>query len=118
MILPLYAIFERIDVRYMEASLDLGAGQWKTFTKITIPLSMPGIISGSILVFVPCLGSFLTPDLLGGTNAIMIGNVIEQQFKSANDWPFGAALSFLLIYVTFAALALHALFNAKSKKYK
>ncbi len=62
---------------------------------------MPGIVSGVILVFIPCLGSFLTPDLLGGANAMMIGNVIERQFKAANDWPFGAALSFLLMYATF-----------------
>ena len=66
MILPLYAVFERLDTKYIEASLDLGAGQWKTFRKITVPLTMPGIISGIILVFVPCLGTFLTPDLLGG----------------------------------------------------
>jgi len=72
---------------------------------------MPGIISGIILVFIPCLGSFLIPDLLGGTNAQMIGNVIERQFKSANDWPFGAALSFLLMYVTFGALALRAMLS-------
>ena len=70
-----------------------------------MPLTMPGIITGVILVFIPCLGSFLTPDILGGANAIMIGNVIERQFKAANDWPFGAALSFLLMYATFSARA-------------
>ena len=64
---------------------------------VVVPLALPGIISGVILVFIPCLGSFLTPDLLGGTNAQMIGNVIERQFKSANDWPFGATLSFVII---------------------
>ncbi len=67
---------------------------------------MPGIVSGVILVFIPMLGAFLIPDLLGGTNAQMIGNVIERQFKAANDYPFGAALSFLLMYATFGALAL------------
>ena len=71
---------------------------------------MPGIVSGVILVFIPCLGSFLTPDLLGGANAIMIGNVIERQFKAANDWPFGSALSFLLMYATFGALALRSFY--------
>jgi spermidine/putrescine transport system permease protein len=115
MVLPLYATIERLDRSYLEASLDLGASQWRTFFRVTVPLTMPGIVSGVILVFIPCLGAFLTPDLLGGTNAAMIGNVIERQFKAANDWPFGAALSFLLMYVTFGALALRALFAAWSK---
>ncbi len=115
MVLPLYATIERLDRSYLEASLDLGASQTRTFFSVTVPLTMPGIISGLILVFIPCLGAFLTPDLLGGTNAAMIGNVIERQFKAANDWPFGAALSFLLMYVTFGALAIRALFAARSK---
>lgn len=115
MVLPLYATIERLDRSYLEASLDLGGSQFQTFWKVTLPLTMPGIITGIILVFIPCLGSFLTPDMLGGANAIMIGNVIERQFKSANDWPFGAALSFLLMYVTFGALALRAFFAARSK---
>jgi len=108
MVLPLYASIERLDKSFLEASLDLGASQARTFFRITIPLTMPGIISGIILVFVPMLGAFLIPDLLGGTNAQMIGNVIERQFKAANDYPFGAALSFLLMYATFGALALRA----------
>ena len=115
MVLPLYATIERLDKSYLEASLDLGASQFRTLLGITLPLTMPGIISGVILVFIPCLGSFLTPNLLGGPNAIMIGNVIEDQFKSANDWPFGSALSFLLMYATFGALALRALFARRSK---
>lgn len=115
MVLPLYASIERLDKSLLEASLDLGAGQFKTFRRITLPLTMPGIVSGVILVFIPMLGSFLIPDLLGGTNAQMIGNVIERQFKAANNYPFGAALSFLLIYVTFGALALRAWFASRSK---
>ena len=115
MVLPLYATIERLDRAFLEASLDLGATQFTTFLKVTIPLTMPGIVTGVILVFIPCLGSFLTPDLLGGANAVMIGNVIERQFKAANDWPFGSALSFLLMYATFAALALRAYFAARSK---
>ncbi|MGH6855219.1 MAG: ABC transporter permease [Aestuariivirga sp.] len=115
MVLPLYATIERLDKSYLEASLDLGASQFRTFWKVTVPLTLPGIISGTILVFIPCLGSFLTPDLLGGANAIMIGNVIERQFKAANDWPFGSALSFLLMYATFGALAMRALFARRSK---
>lgn len=111
MVLPLYATIERLERSYLEASLDLGASQARTLWSVTIPLTMPGVVTGVILVFIPCLGSFLTPALLGGANAIMIGNVVEQQFKAANDWPFGAALSFLLMYITFAALALRAYLN-------
>ena len=115
MVLPLYASIEKLDKSFLEASLDLGAGQFKTFRRITIPLTMPGIVSGIILVFIPMLGSFLIPDLLGGTNAQMIGNVIERQFKAANNYPFGAALSFLLMYATFGALALRAWLGGRSK---
>jgi spermidine/putrescine transport system permease protein len=115
MVLPLYATIERLDKSFLEASLDLGASQAQTFLRVTVPLTLPGIVSGIILVFIPCLGSFLTPDLLGGANAIMIGNVIERQFKAANDWPFGSALSFLLMYATFGALALRAVLARGSK---
>ena len=113
MVLPLYASIERLDKSFLEASLDLGASQSRTFCSVTIPLTMPGIITGIILVFIPTLGSFLTPDLLGGPDSQMIGNVIERQFKSANDWPFGSALSFLLMYVTFGALALRAFLSGR-----
>ncbi len=108
-VLPLYAALERMDPAYIEASLDLGAGQFRTFFTVVVPLAKAGIISAVIITFIPALGSFLTPDLLGGTDSQMIANVIERQFKSANDWPFGAALSFILMYATFFALALRAL---------
>lgn len=109
MVLPLYAALDRLDRSYLEASLDLGASQIRTFASVVVPLAMPGIVSGIVITFIPALGSFLTPDLLGGTDSQMIANVIERQFKSANDWPFGAALSFILMYVTFFALALRAM---------
>ena len=109
MVLPLYASLDRMDKSYIEASLDLGAGQIRTFLSIIVPLAKAGIISGVIITFIPTLGSFLTPDLLGGTDSQMIANVIERQFKSANDWPFGSALSFILMYITFFALAVRAL---------
>ena len=109
MVLPLYAALDRLDRSLLEASLDLGAGHISTFARIIVPLALPGIVSGLIVTFIPALGAYLTPDLLGGTNSLMIANIIERQFKSANDWPFGAALSFLLIYLTFAAIALQAL---------
>jgi spermidine/putrescine transport system permease protein len=105
MVLPLYATLERLDRSYLEASLDLGASQWRTFFSIVVPLARPGIISGVILVFIPALGTFLISDLLGGPDSQLIGNVIERQFKAANNWPLGSAMSFLLMYLTFAALA-------------
>ena len=109
MVLPLYASMERLDKSMIEASLDLGASQARTFFSVVAPLAKPGIVSGLIITFIPAMGSFLTPNLLGGTDSQMIATVIERQFKSANDWPFGAALSFLLMYATFGALALRAL---------
>ncbi|NBC33816.1 MAG: ABC transporter permease subunit [Alphaproteobacteria bacterium] len=115
MVLPLYAALERMDKSYVEASLDLGAGQLRTLFSVTVPLAMPGIVSGIIITFIPALGTFLTPILLGGPDSQMIGNIIERQFKSANDWPFGAALSFLLMYVTFGALALRAAFVSRRR---
>ncbi len=108
-VLPLYAAIERLDRSLIEASLDLGASQVRTFLSVILPLTTPGIVSAVILVFIPALGSFLIPELLGGPNAYMIGNVIAAQFKKANDWPFGAALSFLLMYATFGILALRTL---------
>ena len=111
MVLPLYASLDRMDRSYIEASLDLGASQFRTLFTIVIPLAKAGIISGVIITFIPAMGSFLTPDLLGGTDSQMIANVIERQFKSANDWPFGSALSFILMYATFFALALRAMLS-------
>jgi spermidine/putrescine transport system permease protein len=114
MVLPLYSTIERLDKTYLEASLDLGATQFQTFRDITLPLTMPGIVTGVILVFIPCLGMFLISDELGGTTSWMIGNVIQNQFGSANDWPFGAALSFILMILTFAVLFGQWAYNRKS----
>ena len=115
MVLPLYAALDRLDKSLIEASLDLGASHWTTITRIVAPLAAPGIISGLIITFVPALGAYLTPDLMGGTDSQMIANVIERQFKRANDWPFGAALSFMLMYATFILIALQALRNRKAE---
>lgn len=104
MVLPLYATLEKLDKSYLEASLDLGASQWRTFFSVTVPLALPGIFTGGLLSFILAFGSYLTPDLLGGTNSIMIGNLIAQQFGPARDWAFGSALSFILMYVTFICL--------------
>ncbi|MDA7961917.1 MAG: ABC transporter permease [Gammaproteobacteria bacterium] len=116
MILPLYASMERFDRSYLEASLDLGAGHWRTFFKVLLPLTMPGVISGVMIVFVPALGAFFIADMLGGADSQLIGNVIERQFLGANNWPFGAALSFLLMYLTFAAIVLRRLFAARAER--
>ena len=113
LILPLYSALDRLDRSLIEASLDLGAGHYATFARIVVPLALPGIVSGVIITFIPSLGAYLTPDLLGGTSSQMIANIIERQFKSANDWPFGAALSFLLMYITFAAIALQAMLGRR-----
>ena len=115
MVLPLYAALDRLDKSLIEASLDLGAGHLRTITRIVAPLAAPGIISGVIITFVPALGAYLTPDLMGGPDSQMIANVIERQFKRANDWPFGAALSFLLMYATFMLIALQALRTRKTE---
>ena len=112
-ILPLYSTLERMDRSLLEASLDLGAGQWATFRRVLVPLAAPGIATAAIITFVPALGQFLVPDLLGRGQTDMIANVIERQFKSANDWPFGSALSLVLLYATFALLALRAFADAR-----
>jgi len=109
MVLPLYSALDRLDRSLIEASLDLGAGHFRTIMKIVVPLAMPGIFAGVMITLIPALGAYLTPDLMGGTDSQMIANVIERQFKRANDWPFGAALSFMLIYAMFALIALQGL---------
>ncbi len=115
MVLPLYAALERMDRTLIEASLDLGAGRLRTLLEVVVPLAMPGIVSGVVITFIPTLGAFLTPDLLGGPSSQMIANVIERQFKAANDWPFGAALSFVLMYLTFFAIALRAVLERRGR---
>ena len=106
MVLPLYATLERLDKSVLEASADLGAKPWATLFRVTLPLSAPGILAGSILVFIPALGAFLTPDLLGGGKTVMIGNVVQNQFTAARDWPFGSALSLALMAIVMVLLLL------------
>jgi len=100
MVLPLYNSIDKLDKSYLEASKDLGASSLKTFTRVTLPLTMPGIVAGCILVFVPSVGLFFIPDLMGGSNVMLIGNLIRNQFLQANDWPFGAALSIVMIFIS------------------
>ncbi|MBN2895366.1 MAG: ABC transporter permease subunit [Campylobacterales bacterium] len=108
MILPLYAALEKIDVRLIEAASDLGAGFWSRLMRITIPLSLSGIIAGSMLVFLPALGMFYIPDLLGGAKNLIIGSFIRNQFLTFRDWPFGAAASMLLSLMMLLMVALYA----------
>jgi len=116
MVLPLYTAVEKLDRSYLEASLDLGAGHWRTFFKVMVPLTLPAIMAGGIITFIPAFGALVTPDLLGGVNSQMIGNIIERQFKAANNWPFGAALSLILVYITFILLALQSWMASRRAK--
>lgn len=100
MILPLYTAIEKLDNSLLEASSDLGARPVSTFFEVILPLTSSGIFSGSLMVFIPCLGYFFVSDILGGGNSDVIGNLIERQFQSGNNWPLGAALSIILIVVT------------------
>lgn len=115
MVLPLYSTLDRMDRSLLEASLDLGAGHLRTIWNVMVPLAGPGIASGILITFIPALGSYLTPDLLGGPDSQMIANVIESQFKRANNWPFGAALSFILVYMTFVGVIIQGLIERAGK---
>ncbi|MGQ9917438.1 MAG: ABC transporter permease [Bryobacteraceae bacterium] len=108
MVLPLYAALERQEPQLLEAAADLGARDWQAFRRVTLPLAAPGIRSGLLLVFIPCLGTYLIPDLLGGGRTILAGTLIQNQFTSARDWPFGAALSLALMAVVLVLLWLGA----------
>jgi len=109
MVLPLYANLEKHDPTLLDAARDLGAHAWQRFRHVTWPLSLPGVFAGSALVFIPAFGIFAVPDLVGGTDGIMIGNVIKQQFLEARDWPFGSVLSIVLTVTALAVTGLAAL---------
>jgi spermidine/putrescine transport system permease protein len=106
MILPIYASLEKLDRSLDEAAEVLGARPVARFFKVTLPLSLPGVVAGSLLVFVPALGSFLTSDLLGGAKQVMVGNLVQNQFTVARNWPFGSAASFILMGVVMVAVIL------------
>jgi spermidine/putrescine transport system permease protein len=99
MILPIYTAFEKLDRRLLEASADLGATPAQTFFKVTAPLSSKGLVAGCVMVFVPALGDYVTPDLLGGAKTMYIGNLIQNQFLTVRDWAFGCAVSTILILI-------------------
>jgi spermidine/putrescine transport system permease protein len=107
MILPIYASLEKLDLSLLEAAEVLGARPRARFRRVTLPLSMPGVVAGCLLVFIPALGSFLTADLLGGAKELMIGNLVQNQFSSARNWPFGSAASFIVMALVLAAVMIY-----------
>ncbi len=109
MVLPLYAAMEKLDWRLVEAARDLGAGAWSVLWRVLVPLTLPGIIAGSMLVFLPALGMFYVADVLGGAKELLIGNLIRDQFLSARDWPFGAAASVVVTLLMAALIGVYAL---------
>lgn len=106
MVLPLYATLEKLDASLLDAAADLGASPAVAVWRVVIPLAKPGMIAGCMLVFIPCLGAYLTPDLMGGGKTVMIGNLVQNQFTTARDWPFGAALSLLLMILVLSVTLL------------
>ncbi|AAU93012.1 spermidine/putrescine ABC transporter, permease protein PotB [Methylococcus capsulatus str. Bath] len=108
MILPLYASLEKLDPRLLEAARDLGAGPFRRFRHVVLPLTLPGVVAGCLLVFLPALGLFYVGDVLGGSRHLLVGNLLKDQFLEAQDWPFGAAASLVLIGLLLAFLALYA----------
>jgi spermidine/putrescine transport system permease protein len=108
MILPLYSAIERLDPELREAAANLGAGTWRTFRDVTLPLTLPGVITGSIFVFVPSLGNFVVPELLGGGKVVLVGNLIRDQFLKARDWPFGSVLALAVIALLVSLFAVQA----------
>ena len=109
MFLPVYASVERLDRSLIEASSDLGARGWQTLLKVMLPQTLPGIAGGSVIVFIPSVGNFIIPDVLGGAKGLMIGNLVEQQFLDARNWAFGAALSVVIMAVVLAVMLVYAL---------
>ncbi|MBT9508561.1 ABC transporter permease subunit [Rhodoferax sp.] len=114
MILPLYANLEKMDLRLLEAAQDLGATPWQAFWRITVPLSRRGIIAGSMLVFIPCVGEFVIPELLGGPQTLMIGRVLWDEFFSNNDWPMAATVAVVMVLLIIVPLALFNKHHADS----
>jgi putrescine transport system permease protein len=106
MILPLYAALARLDYSTVEAALDLGCRPWQAFAKVTLPLSLPGVVAGSLLVFIPAVGEFVIPELLGGPDSIMIGRVLWNEFFANRDWPLASAVAIVMLLILVAPIAL------------
>ena len=115
MVLPIYAALERLDESLLEAARDLYASSSKAFWRVTWPLSLPGVVAGSMLVFIPSLGAFVTPAILGGGKSLMIGNIISNQFLGAHDWPFGSALSMVMMIAMLIATLIYFRWTKKTE---
>lgn len=116
MILPLFGTLAKMDLRLLEAAADLGANPWVAFWRITVPLSKAGIIAGSMLVFIPCVGEFVIPELLGGPETLMIGRVVWDEFFSNNDWPMASAVAVVMILLIIVPLALFNKYQAEAQE--
>jgi spermidine/putrescine transport system permease protein len=106
-VLPLYSNLEKLDWSLLEAASDLGANTWNRITRVLLPLTMPGIVAAAIIVFIPSLGSYVTPDLLGGGKVSLLGNLLQQQFMTARDWPFGSAIGFIMMALMLLAIMIY-----------
>lgn len=115
MVLPIYTVLLKMDYKLIEAAKDLGASDFEVFTKVIFPLSLPGIYTGITMVFIPAISTFVVPNLLGGNNFYLIGNLIEKQFTFTGDWGFGSAISMILILIMLLILLIPKLFNKKIK---
>ena len=113
MVLPIYASVERFNFRYVDAAQDLGANDLRTFWRVVLPLTMPGVLAGCALVFIPSVGAFVTPDLLGGTKGLMIGNLINNQFGGSGNMPLGSALSIVMMAVVMLSLLVYVFANRR-----
>ena len=107
MVFPLYVAIERMDPRLKEAARDLGAGRWATFRRVTMPLTLPGVITGCLLTFIPMTGEYVVPEILGGAKTFLIGNLVANEFRTAIDWPFGAALSMVLVAMMLVVIVIY-----------
>ncbi len=113
MFLPIYASVEKLDWSLVRASNDLGAGAFQTFFRVIFPLTLPGVAGGAIIVFIPALGNFVVPEVLGGAKVLMLGNLIEQQFLTARNWPFGSALAMLVMCAMLAVLFIYVFADSR-----
>lgn len=114
MVLPIYSSVERFEFRLVEAANDLGANDLRAFLRVVLPLTLPGVLAGAILVFIPTVGAFITPDLLGGTSGLMIGNIITSQFRGTGNWPRGAAASMIMLALVLIALMFYAFLGTRN----
>ena len=114
MVLPIYSTVERFEFRLVEAAHDLGANDWRAFWRVVFPLTLPGIVAGCILVFIPAIGAFVTPDLLGGTQGLMIGNLIQTQFRGTGNWPLGSAASVVMMVIVMLGLLVYLRMGSRS----